>query len=925
MPDVEGTGYNINDEICANCRLRRGHHYGSRCPTAVWSGQFSLLGTDFEGTRMFRSGSEFHAGDPAIPMLRFNGFVVERPAEAERNEVDMDRYDEVCAECGLRFGHHSGGMQLCPPSNTSYDYDHGPGTVFRGTGVYERDIDRPPGTPAINCAVTANTTSDTICAECGNRRGSHLAARSELGPLLACPALPGEPEWSRRPVTVFRPVGSLPPPSPWGWSRATTIRSPRSAPYNRYRMHEVCALCGHTFGEHQMGTTRCPSLNGIFPGDPEAPVFETVLPQTVTPVVTVSPSDQWIMVIGQDGRFNDLCAAGVAVTLANIISPRALRGLAFPASDLERAARVIPVPTERMDTELETLKLAVSVADAAYLRNRQRAETATAQPVPTVTSTAPPEGERVYEVRLESSNGMDCWHEMEPVLREYTLKLKKDISAICFHGSMPWDGSQPDEGVLRLIFWGNAAVGRTPEGVIHMNYSIGGVNLSRSQRDGCRPSEVADKVLINEGGESIAEVVGNTLFVLFDLPHEPNAGKVLTAVLEKYMASGEAEKVDSATELQRKIDTLHQLLQGAIKGKIVQLNDQSSLQKKHITDYTTAVQNAVAALITINLQVEALEKNTTLGREKVANELESLLRLENVSTVRVFDNSINITTKYMSFMYLGKEYQGHSYLIRLEPLAGKITIKRADGRPLIRDTYCHPHVNSDGVPCWGNVGKGVHLLMGSMEFAALTQMLIEYLSVANEGDWFVRPEHWKRVEAPVEGATVTTVVANDPPGAPTPEMMRAMESVGDGTIPTQSFTYAMGGSFSSPQPTRYETCRTCGRRYNGNDINWTMGENGMCRRCTNNPANRVCYVCGLGEDDCTCWVCEHCGRRKASGDTPCPTCHGCDDCCGCWTCEGCGRTYRAADHVSRCEYCDRCENCCDGSCSDSDEEEDEVR
>lgn len=64
---------------------------------------------------------------------------------------------EMCANCGLNFGAHHGGSYYsevykmfvpygcCPGHQNRMDWDKGPGTVFKGTGIY---ADVPYGTPA---------------------------------------------------------------------------------------------------------------------------------------------------------------------------------------------------------------------------------------------------------------------------------------------------------------------------------------------------------------------------------------------------------------------------------------------------------------------------------------------------------------------------------------------------------------------------------------------------------------------------------------------------------------------------------------------------------------------------------------------------------------------------------------------------------
>ena len=54
---------------------------------------------------------------------------------------DRTWLDEICGNCGLTRGSHHGGTQpwpydYCPGHEGRMDWDKGPGTVFKHTGIY---------------------------------------------------------------------------------------------------------------------------------------------------------------------------------------------------------------------------------------------------------------------------------------------------------------------------------------------------------------------------------------------------------------------------------------------------------------------------------------------------------------------------------------------------------------------------------------------------------------------------------------------------------------------------------------------------------------------------------------------------------------------------------------------------------------------
>lgn len=66
----------------------------------------------------------------------------------------MNKYNEVCKNCGCTFGSHLATAyysefykrefpaDYCPGHEGKMDWDKGPGTVFEPTGIYKKDKDK---------------------------------------------------------------------------------------------------------------------------------------------------------------------------------------------------------------------------------------------------------------------------------------------------------------------------------------------------------------------------------------------------------------------------------------------------------------------------------------------------------------------------------------------------------------------------------------------------------------------------------------------------------------------------------------------------------------------------------------------------------------------------------------------------------------
>ena len=61
--------------------------------------------------------------------------------------MENDRYQEICANCGLTFGSHRCSDDKCPRNESAMNWEIGLGTTFESSNVYG---EIPDGTPAKN-------------------------------------------------------------------------------------------------------------------------------------------------------------------------------------------------------------------------------------------------------------------------------------------------------------------------------------------------------------------------------------------------------------------------------------------------------------------------------------------------------------------------------------------------------------------------------------------------------------------------------------------------------------------------------------------------------------------------------------------------------------------------------------------------------
>ena len=114
---------------------------------------------------------------------------------------------------------------------------------------------------------------------------------------------------------------------------------------------------------------------------------------------------------------------------------------------------------------------------------------------------------------------------------------------------------------------------------------------------------------------------------------------------------------------------------------------------------------------------EVMEKDKRINKIKVKNNL-----------IYVFTNNIKIDLKKAGIFDIGK------YEIVYNLLDGDIRVfnqKKMDGCQ-------HPHIDSDGLPCWGNMSTTVPKLLAKLDLVGLTNIVLKYLESYRDGGTHVK-------------------------------------------------------------------------------------------------------------------------------------------------------------------------------------------
>lgn len=361
----------------------------------------------------------------------------------------------------------------------------------------------------------------------------------------------------------------------------------------------------------------------------------------------------------------------------------------------------------------------------------------------------------------------------------------------------------------RIVFWANPVT--TTSDCATKYREVFGRPLGAGQCDGVDPAEGYVGITDNTGNV-VAQLSedGYTLYVLFDLPHYGNEDRHTQYVMEQLLvkwdaALSRATPTMAVPDYREKLKVLLQAqLSTAITKKERELRDAKASQESYINGVVASTRD----IGNISAMLNGLKSRPVDG----ASEYDKVLKCEKVKSVSVALSTITVETKEIPFTYAGNKYESGPYSIKINVGNGAIAVLGNN----VHEGYVHPHVYaSDGKPCFGNVGPGIYMLIGTFELAAAVAMIIQFLENCGESDWYIDPKKW---------AMAPTVA-----GAPTPNVELQ-------TVPVEE-------QDEEEEP------------------------------------EDICEICDNADDDCTCWRCENCDRLRAEDAWKCDECGECERCC----------------------------------------------
>lgn len=135
-------------------------------------------------------------------------------------------------------------------------------------------------------------------------------------------------------------------------------------------------------------------------------------------------------------------------------------------------------------------------------------------------------------------------------------------------------------------------------------------------------------------------------------------------------------------------------------------------------------------------------KNAEQSEEALVRELEGLLRIPEVCDVEILGDRLCVFTDTVDTVVAGKRYRLGRFRvdIRFNGDVAITNLTRAYGY------YDHPHV-WNAKPCLGNIDQNVTKLVSEFQWVAAAELLLEYLKTVNPKEWYTPIHHWEELPA----------------------------------------------------------------------------------------------------------------------------------------------------------------------------------
>lgn len=316
-----------------------------------------------------------------------------------------------------------------------------------------------------------------------------------------------------------------------------------------------------------------------------------------------------------------------------------------------------------------------------------------------------------------------------------------------------------DVDVLRLHFYAFPAVqapnGIQPQAQYTQLASAFGVSLPVGVCNGLQPSGLGRPLIAPDEGITVAEVVNDSLYVLFSLTYPcPGSSDVIRSILaplmELYLDACRpraAAEGDARTQYAQACGRRLRLRRALLESKVNELGQEIARTGQSLVEKTRERRRVLDEL-------EGFKHRSGALQASFEAEYETLRNSPHIKRVEVQSAYIHISLDGILIRYAGKSYCLGPYRMQIPLDGGRVRIQSEQPKPHSDGRlYHHPHVwgpEGDQI-CYGSIAADVPALLAEREFATAIDMLIAFLHEANDEEQRaqeVLQDLWKPLDRP---------------------------------------------------------------------------------------------------------------------------------------------------------------------------------
>ena len=276
--------------------------------------------------------------------------------------------------------------------------------------------------------------------------------------------------------------------------------------------------------------------------------------------------------------------------------------------------------------------------------------------------------------------------------------------------------------------------------------------------------------LTDEDGWAALHLLFNNLYVLFDLPKQPEPLAPLllrksldlalphlqTWVLEVTALPAPRFKVllnrlcrDTALEealfreraRTRVRETYAEQLRRSLEEETAFLGEEIRATERTAEELSCRLTQETRHLAACRRRLRVLQGEAAEAA-RAADDLAGLQDLESIREVEAYAGGVRLITRPIEVAHGGVRYRLGCFQIDLAE-TGAIKVRNLTDA---YGYYDHPHV-WDGRPCLGNVREGIAKLVAEYQWVAAAEVLLDFLRTVTPQDWYVPVSHWKALPA----------------------------------------------------------------------------------------------------------------------------------------------------------------------------------